>query len=190
MLATMDNKVRGTERPSGRKAEVYQNAGRSIAELSKRVRSTIEMRALARDFQPGQYDVICARGKRALQHEGNKRFRAMIEKNLSSYSSAANKVEKSLIVSSIIDCVRKNSPHGGFVKEENGQWYEVGDHVAREKTGQRYVVCLWKKFEKVKGLVLFMFLTHHHCRPFHSIQLSRLASYTVQVEYQSQNVSS
>ena len=61
----------------------------------------------------------------------------MIEANLEKYSLASTKIEKSLIVSGIVDAVRESSPDGGFVKEERGLWYEVGDHIAREKCGQR-----------------------------------------------------
>lgn len=130
----------------------YKEAGKNIADLAKNVRSIAAkdngMRRLGPNFLgPGQFDVICARGKRALNHPGNRRFRAMIDENLQKYSGATTKFEKSLIVSSIVDAVRNSSPEGGFVKEENGQWYEVGDHIAREKCGQRYVdtvqvVCL------------------------------------------------
>ena len=63
----------------------------------------------------------------------------MIEANLEKYSLASTKIEKSLIVSGIVDAVRESSPDGGFVKEERGLWYEVGDHIAREKCGQRCV---------------------------------------------------
>jgi len=98
------------------------------------------MRPLGPEFLgPGENDVICARGKRALNHSGNRKFRGMIEANLHKYSLATTKLEKSLIVSSIVQNVRESSPDGGFVKQEEGIWYEVGDHIAREKCGQRYV---------------------------------------------------
>ena len=96
-----------------------------------------EMRRLHGFLGPGEYDVICARGKRALGHLGNRRFRSMIEDNLEKYSRANSKLEKSLIVSEIVDAVRASSPGGGFIREKGGIWYEVGDHIAREKCGQR-----------------------------------------------------
>jgi hypothetical protein len=57
---------------------------------------------------------------------------------LEKYGKSTNKYQKTLIVSSIVDEVRELSPEGGFVKkqEPNGLWYEVGDHLAREKAGQ------------------------------------------------------
>jgi hypothetical protein len=42
-----------------------------------------------------------------------------------------------MIVSEIIDTIRRKSPNGGFVKQDGGKWYEVGDWAAREKVGQR-----------------------------------------------------
>ena len=94
------------------------------------------MRPLAPGFSPGPFDVICARGRVAKNHSGNLRYKHIIELNLPKYNEAKSKVDKSLIVSSIIESIRESSPHGGFVKEENGQWFEVGDHIAREKVGQ------------------------------------------------------
>jgi len=61
----------------------------------------------------------------------------MIESNLERYSNAKSKIEKTLVVSNIVDSVRETSPCGGFVKrEDEGRWYEVGDLVSREKVGQ------------------------------------------------------
>jgi len=117
----------------------------AIADLAKNVRGSIiagsikndGLTALPRDFTPGPMDVICARGKQAYNHSGNRRFRISIEMKLEQYKQATSKLEKSLIVSAIVDSVRDASPGGGFVKEEGGRWYEAGDHIAREKVGQR-----------------------------------------------------
>lgn len=95
-----------------------------------------ERRPLAENFVPGPYDVICARGKQATQHPGNVRFRQIIQQHKEEYSLATNKVERSLIVSRIVDSVREFSPNGGFVKKFGSRYCEVGDSVAREKIGQ------------------------------------------------------
>jgi hypothetical protein len=55
---------------------------------------------------------------------------------LEKYAQATSKYEKTSIVSDVINSVRKSSADGGFVKQEGGVWYEVGDHLAREKVGQ------------------------------------------------------
>lgn len=97
-----------------------------------------DLQPLAPDFAgPGPFDVICGRGKVALSHSGNLRFRGMIEASLPRYSRAATKLEKSAIVSSIVDAVRHASPDGGFIKQDKGTWFRVGVPYAREKCGQR-----------------------------------------------------
>jgi hypothetical protein len=95
-----------------------------------------ERQLLAANFVPGPYDCICARGKAAASHAGNVRFRGLIHRFKNQYAQANSKVEKSLVVSEIVDAVRGMSPQGGFIKKFGNTWYEVGDSVAREKIGQ------------------------------------------------------
>lgn len=96
------------------------------------------MTPLGEGFKPGEYDVICGRGKACYNHQGNKNFRATVETYLPQYFNASSKLEKSLLVSSIVEAVREKSPEGGFVKKDHatGKWFEVGDQLAREKVGQ------------------------------------------------------
>lgn len=82
------------------------------------------------------YSVICARGKVARDHTGNRRFRLAIDMSLERYRKANSKLCRSLVVSDIVDSIRSASPNGGFVRCDEGQWIEVGDHIAREKVGQ------------------------------------------------------
>lgn len=100
------------------------------------IKAEVERKKLPKNFSPGKYDVICARGKVATTHSGNIIFRQLIQKYKSEYAQAKSKLEKSIIVSKVVDSVRDNSPDGGFVKKVCDQWYEVGDSVAREKIGQ------------------------------------------------------
>ena len=114
----------------------------NILNMARALRATSykdgDMKPLNSDFTPGRADVICARGRKAHDHEGNKVLRKMIDEQIDTYAKAKSKLEKSIIVSSIVTAVREASPHGGFVREgSNGTWYEVGDHIAREKVGQR-----------------------------------------------------
>jgi hypothetical protein len=69
--------------------------------------------------------------------QGNRRFRLTIDINLAKYREADTKFAISIIVWDVVDSIRSSSPDGGFVKFSNGRWYEVGDHLAREKVGQR-----------------------------------------------------
>ena len=106
--------------------------------INTNVKNLDDKKELPPSFEPGPYDVICKRGKGAKNHEGNQRYRALIQSALTQYSKADSKMKKSVIVSEIVDFVRTNSPNGGFVKqdEETGEWYEVGTYLAREKTSQ------------------------------------------------------
>jgi hypothetical protein len=96
-----------------------------------------EMTSLPRDFLPGKLDVICGRGREARDHEGNIAFRGSIESEIEHYSKMQSKLEKSTVVSQIVDSIRKASPKGGFVRKGIERWYSVPDHIAREKVGQR-----------------------------------------------------
>ena len=73
-----------------------------------------------------------------MNHVGNVRFREIIRSQLPRYNACRSKMEKSLIVTNIVDSVRDYSPNGGFVKKDKttGVWYDVGDNLAREKIGQ------------------------------------------------------
>ena len=91
------------------------------------------------DFPPDSWSVICGRGKQAFDHFGNRRLRILCELNLPKYSACGLKIEKSLIVTSIVDVIREGSQDGGFIKKDStsGTWYKVSDAVAREKVGQQ-----------------------------------------------------
>ncbi|CAB9509374.1 expressed unknown protein [Seminavis robusta] len=91
-------------------------------------------RMLHPSFRPGPYDVICARGKQAFDHVGNKRFRAIVRMNRDAYVDALTKYHKSQIVSKISNSIRHASPDGGFVKLIHNRWHEVGDRPAKVRT--------------------------------------------------------
>lgn len=91
------------------------------------------------DFKPGPNDVICARGKHARNHEGNKKYRQLIQMHSKQYSEVDTKYQKSLIVSQVVDKIRGDSPLGGFVKQkDDGRWYQADDVLVREKVGQAF----------------------------------------------------
>jgi len=117
-------------------------------------KSFVAMKPLALDFFPGPMDVVCARGSAAHNHPGNRLFREKIRQNLEGYLQATSKYTKSMIVTSIVRKVRKDSPSGGFVKKEDEKWYEVGDHIAREKVGQSFrdsLHTMYKSSSKAKN---------------------------------------
>lgn len=83
-------------------------------------------------YIPGEFEVICGRGIDCFNHIGNKRFRQIVNDHLDLYSRTKNKYEKSFIISYIINNVRNQSQHGGFIRNDHSstQYYEVGDFVA------------------------------------------------------------
>ena len=91
--------------------------------------------SLAAEFQPGGHHIICGRGKQAYNSIGNRRYRLLIALHMSRYLEAHTKLDKSLVVISIVDAIR--TCNGGFVKRCNKtkRWIEIGDQSAREKVG-------------------------------------------------------
>lgn len=51
------------------------------------------------------------------------------------YVAARTKLEKTQVIASVVDKVRRESPGGGFVKRDfhTGLWFEIGDDKARDK---------------------------------------------------------
>jgi len=91
---------------------------------------------LSGHFVPGPRDVVCARGKSYWDHEGNRRYPALIQAATEKYSSTSNKLEKTLIVSDIVEAI--HAQKGRFVKKETkgGVWVVVDEVFAREKVSQ------------------------------------------------------
>jgi hypothetical protein len=112
-------------------ASCQSKAGESFTETS--------VRTLRTGYEPGPFDVICSREEKAKTHCGNLHFMSLIEQFSDRYASATQKLDKSSIVSEVIDIVRTKSPHGGFVKgTSDGRWYIVGSSSAREKVGRAF----------------------------------------------------
>ena len=92
----------------------------------------------ASSIVPSRFDVIVGRGKFCTSHPGNIDFKRIIQSHLDVYANAPSKLDKSIVVSSIIEMVRTQSPlNGGFLKRtRTGEFRIVSDRVAREKVGQ------------------------------------------------------
>ncbi|CAB9497268.1 Nitrilase family, member 2 [Seminavis robusta] len=99
-----------------------------------------QMTPLAPGYAPSADDVMVGRGKRCLAHSGNLRFKQIVATKLSSYLAAECRVDKTAILMEVIATVRANSPNGGFIKQnpKTGQFFEVGDFLAKEKTAQAF----------------------------------------------------
>jgi hypothetical protein len=98
------------------------------------------------DFCPGKYSVLCGRGKICSTSSGNRRLNTTVQHFVKPYSEAKTKFEKSNIVSAIIATIRQACPGGGFVKFEEGEWWEVDDGFAREKIGCLFRDCLHTQY--------------------------------------------
>ena len=71
-------------------------------------------------------------------YEGNRRFRVIIQMNVTAYRAARTKMEKGAIVMKSVRWIRESCRDGGgFVRKDShsGQWFEIGDTLAREKVG-------------------------------------------------------
>lgn len=136
--------------------------------LSRRGKHMIEMPP---SFVPGVNHVICAKGKEAKEHPANRKLKVLVNASLDRYSACPSKLERSFIVSKILATIRQgedadlnnidNVPtdavpsseataesflKGGFVRQVQGKWYEVGDRNAREKIGQAFRDSLHTQF--------------------------------------------
>jgi hypothetical protein len=102
----------------------------SVSELSASSPKTSRSQ-LGVDFQPSEYSVICGRGKASYDHTGNHGLRVLARLFVEKYSLTGCKQHKSTIASTIVAMTRERG--GRFCKCEQGAWFEVGDHFAREK---------------------------------------------------------
>lgn len=96
-----------------------------------------EYAPLPDNYQPTDYDIVCGRGKGSYNKPGNRRFRAMVKAHIGDYLLARSRLDKSAVLSTIMDRVRsQNDGQVRFVSlDENGQWMEISDEQAREKVG-------------------------------------------------------
>jgi len=80
-------------------------------------------------------DVLSGRGGATNVHAGNRFFRSLIDAHREKYLRA-RKNDKPDISRSIVNIIRRRN--GAFLKkdEASGQWFEIGDDLAREKTSQ------------------------------------------------------
>ena len=87
---------------------------------------------------------------------GNKRFRQLVELTAPLYDAAQTKQEKTMVIASLVNRIRRESPQegGGFIKRDSvtGFWYEIGDDKARDKVGHAIRRVLDEKTKKKVNL--------------------------------------
>lgn len=84
---------------------------------------------------PRDTDVLCGRGGAALRHPGNQTYRRLVNLNKGLYITCL-KTEKLKISRSIVAAIREQN--GRFLEKDSksGQWFDIGDKKAVEKTSQ------------------------------------------------------
>jgi len=106
----------------------------------------------------GTHDVLCGRGAKANNNEGNKLFRQLVKQHKIRYIAAA-KVDKPNVAREVVKLWRALVPPGRFlmkvplkmddVDRNDELWYDVGDDRARMKASQ----CLREKTPDVMPYV-------------------------------------
>jgi hypothetical protein len=88
-------------------------------------------------YIPSDSDVCCGRGKKNWNMTGNVSFRKLIRASVARYMAASLKNEKTAVVISVFDEIRRQGGH--FLKQQrhgsSSRWYDIGDAAAREKVG-------------------------------------------------------
>ena len=126
---------------------------------------------LSESFTPGINDVILGRGRKCYSHPGNKKLADMVKLMLAPYSIADTKKAKSEIIFNIVIQVREQSKEGGgFVKldESTGRYYEVGNHLAREKVSQTFRDALSVKYKSSTSAKSYRRKQERLCKRIHS----------------------
>jgi hypothetical protein len=81
-------------------------------------------------------DVLCGRGGLTNHHAGNIFFRRLVRMHQEAYVQATKR-DKASVAKKIVDHIRNLNPSGRFLKKDsNGDWVDIGDRKAREKTSQ------------------------------------------------------
>mmetsp|Transcript_53779 Transcript_53779/g.62860 ORF Transcript_53779/g.62860 Transcript_53779/m.62860 type:complete len:576 (+) Transcript_53779:102-1829(+) len=98
-------------------------------------RSTSISAPVADGIAVNDNDVLCGRGGETNHHPGNVRYRALVKEMQHQYLLAKRR-DKPQIARKIVDVVR--SRNGRFLKRcpTRGEWREIGQNKAREKTSQ------------------------------------------------------
>ena len=97
---------------------------------------------------PNENGVICKRDKEFFNHSGNRRFRSILASRADEYNQAQSKLDKSIIVSEIMNQVHYAKPAGCFIRlEKGGSWREIDEAPAREKIGQGFRDLLDSKYK-------------------------------------------
>ncbi|CAB9515622.1 Nitrilase family, member 2 [Seminavis robusta] len=93
---------------------------------------------LPADYQVGPHDCIIGRGKKCTQNPGNKRFRAIIQTTLDSYSNAPSKAKKSEIIMEVLSQVKADNGVGFVKQADGGRYIQVEEAASRIAIAQAF----------------------------------------------------
>lgn len=91
------------------------------------------------NYSPPSDVAVLGRGKRFLKHEGNRRLRELVQKELPAYLAAFNRKDKSAIILRVLQKMRGTSSDNiGLVRYDtlSGKWTLVDDGTARVSIAQ------------------------------------------------------
>lgn len=91
--------------------------------------------ALPHRYVPSDNDILCGRGKLYSKHLANCKFSASIRANAKRYAHAPKRIDKSLVVSSVVSKLQDAGLR--FIKQDRKSmhWFVLNDDAIHEKTG-------------------------------------------------------
>lgn len=94
---------------------------------------------------PDKFDVLCGQSRICASHTGNTRFQVVLDIYAPRYDAATSKQEKMTMTKEIVASIQQAG--GRFMKYRDGQWEEISDVTARDKTSHalRTKVASWKR---------------------------------------------
>ena len=116
-----------------------ESSSSSITKHKKKAKAAAQsLLTLDPNFEPGNFDVICGRGRDSYYHPGNQFLRNLIQRYHDDFGKATTRVERMDVVTNVIEQVRSKGM--GFIKQDEtgGTWSVVSDRLAREKVGNMF----------------------------------------------------
>jgi hypothetical protein len=96
------------------------------------LKSTTPNNGVDKVNQPGEFDILCGRGRAFQEHPGNRVLRHMVELHMERFKRAKRNY-KSPITSEIVAAFNANGNHFLKQDDETECWEEINDEVAKEK---------------------------------------------------------
>ena len=87
--------------------------------------------------KPSKNDVLFGRGHQCQNHQGNRFFRQVVDKNKVNYAQAKKTCDKDTIAKFVFQTIKNQKPSGNFLKKaEDGKYYDSSDKDAIVKIKQ------------------------------------------------------